>query len=122
MWHKEIIPDKAINLKVTQQLAARGMRSPCRIVVQTARGVVTLSGDIEYEHQRNTAVQTARHLDGVSSVVDRLHIKVKTLQQNQVLGPEVPRLVTNPRAAPAKAPVVSDAPQSPKPACQQPSA
>ncbi len=98
------------------------MRSPCRIAVQTAKGVVTLSGDIEYEHQRNAAVQAARHLDGVSSVVDRLHVKAKTLQRNQVLGPEVPRLVTNPRLAPVKEPGVSDSQQSPKPACEQPSA
>jgi osmotically-inducible protein OsmY len=80
MWHKEIIPDKAINLKITQQLSARGMRAPCRIAVQTTKGVVTLSGDIEYEHQRNAALQAARHLDGVNSVVDQLHVKPKTSQ------------------------------------------
>ena len=78
MWHKEIIPDKTINQKVTQQLAARGMRAPCSIAVQTAKGVVTLSGNIEYEHQRNAAMQAARHLDGVSRVVDQLHVKAKT--------------------------------------------
>jgi hypothetical protein len=122
MWHKEVISDKAINQKVTQQLSARGMRSPCRIAVQTVRGVVTLSGDIEYEHQRNTAVQTARHLDGVSSVVDRLHVKPRELPRNQMLGPEVPLLTTKPRPAPVMEPVVSDSPESPKPPCQQPSA
>jgi hypothetical protein len=83
MWHKEIIPDKTINLKVTQQLSARGMRAPCSIAVQTAKGVVTLSGNIEYEHQRNTAVQAARHLDGVSRVVDNLRVKPKAQPQKQ---------------------------------------
>jgi hypothetical protein len=78
MWHKEIIPDKMLDQKVTQALAARGMRAPCSIAVQTAKGVVTLSGNIEYEHQRNTAMQAARHLDGVSRVVDQLHVKPKT--------------------------------------------
>ena len=80
MWHKEIIPDQAIDRRITQHLATRGMRSPCRIAVQTARGVVTLSGDIEYEHQRIAALQVARHTDGVSRVVDQLHVKVKTSQ------------------------------------------
>ena len=99
MWHKELIPDKTINLKVAQQLSARGMRSPCKIAVQTAKGVVTLTGDIEYEHQRNTAVQTARRLDGVNSVVDRLHVKAKTSPQNQ--GPvKQPPAPVSPSAAP----------------------
>jgi hypothetical protein len=39
---------------------------------------VTLSGCIEYEHQRNAAVQAARHLDGVTRVVDQLRVKPKT--------------------------------------------
>ena len=78
MWHKEIISDKTINHKVTQELSARGMRAPCSIAVQTNKGVVTLSGNIEYEHQRNAAMQAVRHLDGVSRVVDQLHVKPKT--------------------------------------------
>ena len=78
MWRKEVIPDNAINQRITQHLATHGMRSPCRIAVQTARGVVTLKGDIEYEHQRNAALQVARHTDGVSRVVDQLHVKPKT--------------------------------------------
>lgn len=122
MWHKEVISDKTIDQKLSQELSARGMRSPCKIVVRTAKGVVTLSGDIEFEHQRNTAVQTARRLDGVSSVVDRLHVRPRTLQRNQVLGPEVPLRATNPRPAPAAKPIVSDASDSPKPACEPPSA
>jgi hypothetical protein len=78
MWHKEIIPDKTINHKATQELSARGMRAPCSIGVQTTKGVVTLSGNIEYEHQRNAAMQAVRHLDGVNRVVDQLHVKPKT--------------------------------------------
>jgi len=122
MWQKEVVSDKTLDQKVIQQLSARGMRSPCKIAVLTSKGVVTLSGDIEYEHQRNAAVQAARHLDGVKSVVDQLHVKAKTLQRNQVLGPEVPLRPTNPRPAPVPEPVASDSPQSPKPACQQPAA
>jgi hypothetical protein len=121
MWHKEIIPDKAINLKVIQQLSARGMRSPCKITVQTAKGVVTLSGDIVYEHQRNAAVQTARHLDGVSSVVDRLHVKPKTSPQKPVFIPEVSPLPIKLRSAPGEEPGAKASPQRPEPACQQPS-
>jgi osmotically-inducible protein OsmY len=78
MWHKEVTSDKAISQKISQQLATRGMRSPCHIAVQIARGSVTLTGDIEYEHQRNAAVQAARRVDGVQRVVDQLHVKART--------------------------------------------
>jgi hypothetical protein len=77
MWHKEIVPDRTIDQKVTQELSSRGMRAPCSITVHTTKGVVTLSGNIAFEHQRNAAVQAARHLDGVSRVVDQLHVKAK---------------------------------------------
>ena len=80
MWRKEVVSDKAINQRITQHLATRGMRSPCRIAVQAARGVVTLTGDIEYEHQRNASLQVARHTDGVTRVIDQLHVKPKTSQ------------------------------------------
>jgi hypothetical protein len=77
MWHKEIVSDASINQKVTQGLSARGMRAPCSIVAHTTKGVVTLSGNIAFEHQRNAAIQAARHLDGVTRVIDQLHVKVK---------------------------------------------
>jgi osmotically-inducible protein OsmY len=80
MWHKEVFPDKSINQRICQQLSSRGMRSPCHIAVQTAKGVVTLTGSIEYEHQRNAAVLVARHMDGVKHVVDQLQVKAKTTQ------------------------------------------
>jgi hypothetical protein len=121
MWHKEVIPDKAINLKVTQQLSARGIRSPCKIAVRTEKGVVTLSGDIEYEHQRNAAVQAARHLDGVSSVVDQLRVKPKTSPQKPVFIPEVSARPTNRPSAPGEEPGAKASPQRPEPSCQQPS-
>jgi hypothetical protein len=77
MWHKEIVTDRSIDQKVTQELSSRGMRAPCSITVHTTKGVVTLSGNIAFEHQRNAALQAARHLDGVTRVVDQLHVKAK---------------------------------------------
>jgi hypothetical protein len=103
MWHKEIIPDKTINQKVTQELASRGMRAPCSIAVQTSKGVVTLSGNIEYEHQRNAAMQAARHLDGVSRVVDQLHVKAKASPWKLEPSRQAPASTT-PIAAPQEEP------------------
>jgi hypothetical protein len=78
MRPKEIIPDRTIDQRVTQELSARGMRAPCSIAVHTTKGVVTLSGNIAFEHQRNAAVQATRHLDGVTRVIDQMHVKAKT--------------------------------------------
>ena len=120
MWQKEVISDKTIDQKVAQQLSARGMRSPCKIVVRTAKGVVTLSGDIAFEHQRSAALQVARHLDGVRSVVDQLHVKAKTAPQKQVFIPEVLPLPTDLRSVAGVKPDAKTSPQRPEPSCKQP--
>ena len=67
-------PDHAITQKVSQILANRGMRPPCRIGVVTSKGSVTLSGMIQYEHQRRSAVQVAWGVDGVQRVLERLQV------------------------------------------------
>ena len=67
--------DNTIAQAVTQRLATRGIRSPCRIDVQSRNGEVTLSGNIQYPHQRAAAMQAASTATGVRHVVDRLTIK-----------------------------------------------
>jgi osmotically-inducible protein OsmY len=74
MMHQAKPQDHAITQKVSQRLASRGMRSPCRIGVVTSRGNVTLSGMIQYEHQRRSAVQLTRGVDGVQRVLERLRV------------------------------------------------
>jgi len=71
---KATLPDNEITQKVSQQLAGRGMRPPCRINVVTSKGCVTLSGMIQYEHQRRSAVQTARGVGGVQRVTESLQV------------------------------------------------
>ena len=78
MLHKDPISDKSITQKVTQHLISRGMRSPCCIEVQTTRGTVTVSGKVEYEHQRTAALHIVRDVEGVNNVVDHLQVMQKT--------------------------------------------
>ncbi len=75
MLGKETSTDRILTQKVTQQLINHGLRSPCQIAVLSRRGNVTLSGTIEYEHQRHNAVRTARGVSGVRRVIDQLHTK-----------------------------------------------
>lgn len=67
--------DRTITQQVSQRLATRGLRSPCRIDVQARNGEVTLTGNIQYPHQRAAAMQAASTAEGVRHVVDRLTIK-----------------------------------------------
>jgi hypothetical protein len=68
------VPDRVLNEQVIRQLSVRGMRPPCNVVVSTHKGSITLSGQIQYEHQRRPAVQAAQHVEGVQRVVDQLRV------------------------------------------------
>jgi osmotically-inducible protein OsmY len=67
--------DRTIIKQVTQRLATRGLRSPCRIDVKSRNGEVTLIGEIQYPHQRSAAMNAASTAEGVRHVVDQLKIK-----------------------------------------------
>ncbi|MGD0896728.1 MAG: BON domain-containing protein [Thermoguttaceae bacterium] len=81
MFHKEIIPDRVIDQKVSRQLANRGMRPPCHVTGVSRSGTVTLSGKIQYEHQRALCVRAAHNIEGVQRVVDQLQVIVKAAQK-----------------------------------------
>jgi osmotically-inducible protein OsmY len=81
MLRKDAIPDRSIDQKVGQQLANRGMRPPCNVAASSKGGTVTLTGKIQYEHQRNVCIQLARRVDGVQRVVDQLQVLVKAAKK-----------------------------------------
>jgi osmotically-inducible protein OsmY len=72
--------DNLLNQKVTRQLSNRGVRPPCQVVVSNSDGSITLSGQIEHEYQRRTAVRAAQNTAGVKRVLDRLQVIPRTLQ------------------------------------------
>ncbi len=74
MLNKDPVSDRAIERRVSQQLQNRGMRAPCQLAVTSHKGTVTLSGKIQYVHQRRIAVQVAQVADGVQRVVDRMQV------------------------------------------------
>jgi osmotically-inducible protein OsmY len=82
MIHKSLVPDKSIDQKVAHQLVSRGFRAPCNLVVQTRGGVVTVSGKVEYEHQRVAVLHVIRGIDGVVHTVDHMQVAPKQMQQN----------------------------------------
>ena len=74
---KNQIPDDTLSQKVTQQLSNRGLRSPCKITVASRNGDITLTGTLQYAHQRQAALQACRSVSGVRRVVDQLQVKPK---------------------------------------------
>ena len=53
--------DQRVSQSVTRHLSNRGVRPPCNVAVSNCDGSITLSGEIEYEHQRRSAVRGAEH-------------------------------------------------------------
>ena len=57
MKYEAKIQDPTISQKVTERLSSLGVRAPCRVMVMSNKGNVTLSGTIQYEHQRHMALR-----------------------------------------------------------------
>jgi osmotically-inducible protein OsmY len=67
--------DDRITQQVNNKLASRGFTSPCRLAVQTANGQVTLSGIVQYAHQKAAAVSAISGMTGVRRVIDQMTVK-----------------------------------------------
>ena len=70
------VPDRIIMQQLTNKLASRGVRHPCKVTVQSSNGDVTLSGNVQFVHQKQAAVQVANGIAGVRRVIDNLIVKV----------------------------------------------
>jgi osmotically-inducible protein OsmY len=75
MQGKSGVMDQTIAQRVAQQLRTHGLQMGSHISVMVQDGAVMLSGDIEQEKQRHAAIQSVRSIQGVRTVVDRLHVK-----------------------------------------------
>lgn len=69
------LDDATISTRVkTALLNAPGI-SPTKVDVATAQGVVTLSGSVKSKQEEQTAVDTARRVNGVRDVKSTLQIQ-----------------------------------------------
>jgi hyperosmotically inducible protein len=72
----EVIDDMVITTKVKSSLAADPQVSALAVDVDTANGVVSLTGVVESELQRQRAIQLAQGIEGVQRV-DGNNLRVK---------------------------------------------
>jgi osmotically-inducible protein OsmY len=72
MSHEVPTSDPKIAQNITQRLSSCGIRAPSRVTITSSGGQVTLSGTIQYEHQRQQAMKAVQGVSGVRRVVDNL--------------------------------------------------
>lgn len=65
----------ALTAKIKSKMALDDTIKGSRIDVDTADGVVTLSGTVGSERERQRALQLARETEGVRSVTDNLRVR-----------------------------------------------
>lgn len=87
MARKEPIPDSILKQKVTQQLANRGLRTPCRINVDVRKGILTMTGHVHYPHQRDAAMAAVRSVDGLMRIVEQIQVRPPAKHQYKTLPP-----------------------------------
>jgi hyperosmotically inducible protein len=71
---KTTLEDGALTAKIKSKMALDDTIQFTRIDVDTAARVVTLTGTVETDAQRQRALQLARETDGVQKVVDRMKV------------------------------------------------
>lgn len=87
MARKEPIPDSVLKNKVTQQLSSRGLRTPCRINVDVRKGILTMTGHVQYPHQRDAAMAAVRSVDGLMRIVEQIQVRPPAKHQYKTLPP-----------------------------------
>lgn len=61
--------------QVKNKLTSRGFGSGSSLTVQSSNGMITLSGSVQYAHQKKAAVNAITGLSGVNRVIDQVTIK-----------------------------------------------
>jgi hyperosmotically inducible periplasmic protein len=72
------VTDNAINDNVRVKLAADQVVKGGGLKVEVKDGVVTLSGSVEHEKQKNKASKLAKKVKGVKQVVNNITIQRQT--------------------------------------------
>ncbi|NLY01454.1 MAG: BON domain-containing protein [Rhodopirellula sp.] len=74
MLRRNQVPDKTLLQKLNQRMMRTGTGSQCRVSLAVHNGDVTVSGTIQFEHQRRMVLRAAGGIEGVRRVTDTLRI------------------------------------------------
>lgn len=74
---RTVVSDATITARVKSALLADKVAPGMSIDVDTVKSVVTLSGEVETQAQKNRSVAVAKKVNGVKSVINQLTVKPK---------------------------------------------
>jgi hyperosmotically inducible protein len=75
----QAVDDSTVTAKVKTKLVTDGQTSAIKIGVETTNGIVTLSGTVPTDVEKNKAEQIARNTEGVKRVVNDIKIDPDSL-------------------------------------------
>lgn len=67
--------DKALLKDVNKRLMRTGTQT--KVTASVSSGAVTLTGTIQYEHQRRTIIRAANQVSGIRNVADQMTVQPK---------------------------------------------
>ena len=67
--------DKALLKDVTKRLMRTGTQT--KVTAAVSSGAVTLTGALQYEHQRRTMIRAVNQVSGIRNVVDQMTVQPK---------------------------------------------
>jgi len=76
MLDRNATSDKELLKSVNRRLERSGM-GRARVTATVQRGIVTISGLLQFENQRRPLTQAVRSISGVRSIVDNLRLTPK---------------------------------------------
>ena len=72
---EQVVTEGSLTAKIKAKMALDDTVKALNVDVDTQGGVVTLSGSVNSQAEREKALQLARETEGVTSVVDRLVVR-----------------------------------------------
>jgi osmotically-inducible protein OsmY len=80
MLGRNQIPDKDLLKAVNQRLMRSGTGSQTRVTASVQKGMVTLTGTLQYAIQRNPIMKAVQSVPGISRIVDQMVLVPKKPQ------------------------------------------
>jgi osmotically-inducible protein OsmY len=81
MFGRNQVPDKDLLKAVNQRLMRTGAGAQTRVVASVQKGMVTLTGTIQYAIQRSPIMKAVQSVPGISRIVDQMVLVEKKPQQ-----------------------------------------
>lgn len=73
------VPDRNLLREVNKKLMRTGTQT--KVTVSVRGGCVTLTGALQYEHQRRTLIRAATQVSGVRQVLDQMTVQARRREE-----------------------------------------